>query len=348
MKIEDFELLINNCQITAEEDKVNFTPYSNKDNQKVAQILVDENMNDLSVDEFNQIVEQKWPAYQARKKVKQQKLDRYNNMTSDENAKLPMEDKVEYIELLFPRKMTKEQVMEVCEQNEKNIRACLFNLDFPQSFWQKEQEQADRYAGLIANSPEIVKKLQNWSNTSLDDKKDVIKQSLKIFEYVYGAVPKIEFFTEEEERERLINEGYPKDIHINGASYDKGIIRFNEDRLQSSNNLFAVSVPFHEGTHYRQDIQDFDNPLIDRIFKSSTNNATVYENLKSNSEDKNYKDLYTMMPDEIHAYGLQEYMEKALMEKARLERSQNNDTKIVKNVHNKGYSMSKVNQYRSR
>ena len=74
MKIEDFELLIDNCEITADEDKVYFTPYSNKDNQRVAQILVDEKMNDLSVDGFNQIVEQKWPTYQARKKVKSPNL----------------------------------------------------------------------------------------------------------------------------------------------------------------------------------------------------------------------------------------------------------------------------------
>ena len=348
MKIEDFELLIDNCQITAEEDKVYFTPYSNKDNQRVAKILVDEKMNDLSVDGFNQIVEQKWPTYQARKKVKQQKLDKYNKMTTEEISKLPKEDKVEYIELLFPQKMTKAQVIDVCEQNEANIRACLFNLDFPQSFWQKEKKQADRYVALIANSPELVEKLKNWPNTSLDDKKNVIKQSLKIFEYVYGSAPKLEFYTEAQERERLVKLGFPKDTHINAAYFKDGKIYFNEERLQKSENFFAISVPFHEGTHYRQDRESFGNPLIDRLFNSNANYATIYENQRNNKEDKNYKDFYTMMPGEIHAYGLQEYMENALMEKTGLERTKNNDTKIVKNVHNKGYSMSKVNQYRSR
>ena len=348
MKIEDFELLIDNCQITAEEDKVYFTPYSNKDNQRVAKILVDEKMNDLSVDGFNQIVEQKWPTYQARKKVKQQKLDRYNKMTTEEISKLPMEDKVEYLELLFPRKMTKAQVIDVCEQNEANIRACLFNLDFPQSFWQKEQKQADRYVALIANSSELVEKLQNWPNTSLDDKKNVIKQSLKIFEYVYGSAPKLEFYTEAQERERLVKLGFPKDVHIDMAYFKDGKIYFNEERLQTSENFFAVSVPFHEGTHYRQDRESFGNPLIDRLFNSKANYATIYENQRNNQKDKNYQDFYTMMPGEVHAYGLQEYMENELMEKTGLERSKNNDTKIVKNIHNKGFSMSKVNQYRSR
>ena len=305
MKIEDFETLVENCQMTLNDGTVQFTPYSIKDNKKVANILSENNLVNVTLEQLNEISQQNRALYQARKKLKQQQLEKYNALSPAEVAKLPQEEKVQYLELLFPRSQTMAELEEVCSQNEENIRACLFNLDFPQSFWQKEQEQADRYAGLIANSPEIVKKLQNWSNTSLDDKKDVIKQSLKIFEYVYGAVPKIEFFTEEEERERLINEGYPKDIHINGASYDKGIIRFNEDRLQSSNNLFAVSVPFHEGTHYRQDRESFGNPLIDRLFNSNANYATIYENQHNNQEDKNYKDLYTMMPFEVHAYGLQ-------------------------------------------
>ena len=348
MKIEDFELLMDNCRITVDEDKVNFMPYSNKDNLKVAKILREEKMNNLSVDDFNQIVEQKWPAYQARKKVKKQKLERYNNMATDEISKLPIEDKVEYIELLFPKKMTTEQVIDVCKKNEENIRACLFNLNFPQSFWQKEQKQADRYVALIANSPDFINKLQNWSNTSLDDKKDVIKKSLKIFEYIYGAAPKLEFYTEAQERERLVKLGFPKDVHIDAAYFKNGKIHVNEERLQQSENLFAVSFLFHEGTHYRQTRESFEDPLIERLLDSNVNYTSIYEDQLNNQEDKTYKDLYAMIPSEIHSYGLQEYVENSLIEKTGLERTQNNDTKIVKYVHNKAYTMSKISQYRSR
>ena len=348
MKVEDFETLIENCKFFLDDEKVRFVPYTIKDNKRVAKILIENKMTNISLDEFNKIAKQSMPIYQARKKLKQQQLNKYNAMSPDEISKLPMENKVEYLELLFPRNQTKEDVDDICRNNEENIRACLFNLDFPQSFWQKEKEQAARYASLVANSPEISPKLKNWRDTSLDDKKEVIKQSLKIFEYVYGDAPKLEFYTEAQERERLVKLGYPEDVHINAANYHEGIISFNTDRLQDCDNFFAVSVPFHEGTHYRQDVQSFGDALVDRIFQSSASNLLAYDNEDNKKQGKNYKDLYTMLPFEVHAYGLQEYMENSLIENTGIQKSKNKDTPEVKRIHNKGYSMAKVNQYRSR
>ena len=348
MKVEDFETLIENCKFFLDNEKVRFVPYTIKDNKRVAKILIENKMTNISLDEFNKIAKQSMPIYQARKKLKQQQLNKYNAMSPDEISKLPMENKVEYLELLFPRNQTKEDVDDICRNNEENIRACLFNLDFPQSFWQKEKEQAARYASLVANSPEISQKLKNWQDTSLDDKKEVIKQSLKIFEYVYGDAPRLEFYTETQERERLVKLGYPEDVHINAANYHEGIISFNTDRLQDCDNFFAVSVPFHEGTHYRQDVQSFGDALVDRIFQSSAANLLAYDNEDNNKQGKNYKDLYTMLPFEVHAYGLQEYMENSLIENTGIQKSKNKDTPEVKRIHNKGYSMAKVNQYRSR
>ena len=348
MKVEDFETLIENCKFFLDDEKVRFVPYTIKDNKRVAKILIENKMTNISLDEFNKIAKQSMPIYQARKKLKQQQLNKYNAMSPDEISKLPMENKVEYLELLFPRNQTKEDVDDVCRNNEENIRTCLFNLDFPQSFWQKEKEQAARYASLVANSPEISQKLKNWQDTSLDDKKEVIKQTLKIFEYVYGDAPKLEFYTEAQERERLVKLGYPEDVHINAANYHEGIISFNTDRLQDCDNFFAVSVPFHEGTHYRQDVQSFGDALVDRIFQSSAANLLAYDNEDNKKQGKNYKDLYTMLPFEVHAYGLQEYMENSLIENTGIQKSKNKDTPEVKRIHNKGYSMAKVNQYRSR
>ena len=348
MKVEDFETLIENCKFFLDDEKVRFVPYTIKDNKRVAKILIENKMTNISLDEFNKIAKQSMPIYQARKKLKQQQLNKYNAMSSEEISKLPMENKVEYLELLFPRNQTKEDVDDVCRNNEENIRTCLFNLDFPQSFWQKEKEQAARYASLVANSPEISQKLKNWQDTSLDDKKEVIKQTLKIFEYVYGDAPKLEFYTEAQERERLVKLGYPEDVHINAANYHEGIISFNTDRLQDCDNFFAVSVPFHEGTHYRQDVQSFGDALVDRIFQSSAANLLAYDNEDNKKQGKNYKDLYTMLPFEVHAYGLQEYMENSLIENTGIQKSKNKDTPEVKRIHNKGYSMAKVNQYRSR
>lgn len=125
MKVEDFETLIENCKLFLEDEKVRFVPYSIKDNKRGAKILIENKMTNISLDEFNEIAKQCAPLYQTRKKLKQKSLDKYNSMSSEEIAKLPMENKVEYLELLFSRSQTKEEVESVCCKNEKKY-SCLF------------------------------------------------------------------------------------------------------------------------------------------------------------------------------------------------------------------------------
>lgn len=191
---------------------------------------------------------------------------------------------------------------------------------------------------------DITDKLKNWSETSLQDRKDTIVQAAKIFKYVYGMVPEIGFFTPEEEKARLRQAGLNENAHINAAFYRNGKICFNEERLQESDNYFAVSVLFHEGTHHRQETQSFDNPLVNRIFNTNIN---VYENELNNKGDTSYKDLYTMLPDEVHAYGIQEYMEKQLAEKTGIVKTAAVNKEANK-IHNKALAMAKLAQYRAK
>ena len=349
MEIEDFETLVECCQIfVGDDNRVYFQPYSAKSEHKVLKILIENDLTDVSPETFCKICEENSALYQARKKAKKQKLEEYTALSPEEISRLPMEKKVDYLELLFPQNQTRQELETVLPPNEENLRACLFHLDFPKSFWDEEKKYAERYASLVANSSEITNKLKNWNKTRLEEKKEVIQEAFKIFEYVYGGAPEVEFFTEEQERKSKIEAGYPEDIHINAACYRNGLIRFNEDRLQTCDNLFAISVPFHEGTHFRQDYQQFDDPLINRIFKSATNNATVYEDRLNLKESINYKDLYSMMPFEIHAYGLQEYMESVFLEKSGIEKTQSYVAPEAKKIQNKGFNMAKINQYRSR
>ncbi|MDY4840944.1 MAG: hypothetical protein SO314_01085 [Alphaproteobacteria bacterium] len=349
MKIEDFEALIDTCKITMNENgKVIFTPWRDKDEERISKIIADNGLEKISLNDFNEIVAKHRSLYMVRQKLKQQKAEQFSAMTTKQIAELPLEQKIEYMEILFPRRQTVNETMEVCKKNEENIKACLFNIDFPKSFWDKEKKQADRYASLIANQPEITDRMKNWQETSLDNKKDVIRQAANIFKYVYGTAPKIEFFTEEQEKARQKNAGLNENAHINAAYYHKGKIHFNEERLQKSDNFFAVSVMFHEGTHLRQDCENFDNPLVKRIFDCDMNNVTLYENEINDRESANYKDLYAMQPGETHAHGLQEYMEQQLTEKTGIEKDRNTNSKEVKRIHNKAFSMAKLTQYRSK
>lgn len=346
MNLDQFEFLMDKSRIFLDDRGcVSFEARANKDKQKLDDIIKENQMENLSMTAFQNIAQKYQPLYQARKKLQQRKIEQFSDLTTQQVAGLSLEQKLEYIELLFPSQQTKDELMSVCQKNEENLKACLFNMDFPKDFWDKEKKSADRFVSLIASRPEITDKMKNWQNTSLDDKKQMIQQVGKIFEHVYGATPEVVFFTPEEEKAKRRTLGLNEDAPINAAYYLNGKIHFNEERLQSCDNFFAVSVMFHEGTHFRQHLNNFDNPLVKRIFDSNVTNISVYENEVNDRS----RDLYTMLPSEIHAYGLQEYVEQQITEKTGIDKVEYTDLgKEINDVHNKAFSMAKLAQYRSK
>lgn len=75
----------------------------------------------------------------------------------------------------------------------------------------------------------------------------------------------------------------------------------------------------------------------------------IYEDELNLKETINYKDLYAMQPAEVHAYGLQEYVEQQLTEKTGIDKVRYADLGTeIKNIHNKALSMAKLAQYRSK
>ena len=350
MNLDEYEILMNKTEITpAEDGHIAFRTRANKDKQRVADIIKENQMENLSLSDFQALVAKYHHFYLVRKNLKQQKIEQFSGLTTQQVANLPLEQKLEYMELLFPSTQTKDELMDVCQKNGENIKACLFNMNFPQSFWNNEKKSADRFVSLIANRPEITDRMKNWQDTSLDDKKHMIQQVKEVFEYVYGAAPEVVFFTPEQEKARRRDLGLNEDAPINAAYFSNGKIHFNEERLQSSDNFFAVSVLFHEGTHFRQHLNDFDDPLVRRIFDSNLTNINVYEDEVNNKDAKSYRDLYTMQPSETHAYGLQEYVEQQITEKTGIDKVHYTDLgKEIKNVHNKAFSMARLAQYRSK
>lgn len=349
MDIDEFETLINKCNLATDENQnVIFTPINPKDNQLISQILKNNQIEKISLADFNSLAQKNFPLYKARQKQKQQKVKAFSNMTPQQVAALPTEQKVDYLEALFSSNQTATEIIEFCGKNKQNIKACLFNLTFPQSFWDNERKSVDRFISLIANRPEITDKIKNWQNTTLEDKKLVIQQAAQVFKHVYGLKPDIAFFTPEEEKASNIANGLDENVHINAAYYTKGKISFNEERLQNSDNFFAISVLLHEGTHMRQHFTSFNDKLVDRIFSCHINNTVVYENKINNKDAIEYKDLYTLQPSEIHAYRLQQYAEQQLTAKTGIEKTNlNNLDKETKQIHNKAFSMASISKYHS-
>ncbi len=349
MNIDEFETLLDNCSIMLNsDDRVVFKPLSFRVRKKVNQILKNNNMENLSQEEFAAIAQEHHPLYQARKKIKAQKAQRFSTLSTQEVADLPLEKKLEYMEIIFPTEQKSGEFIELFNKCEDNIRTCLFNMDFPPGFWEREKKSAERFASLIASDPEITDAIKYWQQTSLAEKQFIVQQAGKAFEYIYGIPVKITFFTEEEERARKCSMGMSKDVHINAAYYSEGKLHFNLDRLNNSDNFFAVSTLFHEGTHLRQDCETFEDPLVDRIFSCNINYASIYDDMISNKQAATYKDLYATQPGETHAYGLQEYVEELLAEKIGIEKTHYTDLeKETKNIHNKAFTMAKITQYRS-
>lgn len=347
MNIDDFEYLKDNCSMKSYDgEHIIFQPIKPRAAQKVLKIVEDNHLENIPMEKVGKIFQKYYPIYQSRKKLKERQ---FSSMSAEEAASLPIEKKLDYMESLFYASQTVEDTVNICKRNEENIRACLFGMDFPQSFWTDEKKLADRYVNLITGQPEIVDKLKNWQQISLDDKKSLIEQSGKVFEHVYGFKPDIVYFTQEEEKAKNRAMGLPEDSHIYAAYQKNGKIHFNIERLQSSDNFFAISVLFHEGTHLRQHLESFKDPVVDRIFNCNLDNITAGENIVFNDKEAlSYKDLYTMQPSETHAYGLQEYVEQQITEKTGIEKTQHQELdKETKKIHDKAFSMAKLAQYRA-
>lgn len=348
MNNDEFEILMDWCQIKTDGVHVTFNPYLEEDQKIIDEIIEKNKLTDLPLENFQEIVSKHQALYQAHKKLKQKQLDTYSQMSPQQIADLPLEDKLNYMDLLFPHVQFQNDLIDVCKNNEDKIKACMLQLNFPKSFWDKEKRQADRYVALIANSPDIINTVKNWENSTLDDKKKVVGQAGEIFEYVYGMPLKVGFFTPEEERKRYAAQGLSKDTHINAAYYSEGKLYINAERLQNGDNFFAVSVLFHEGTHQRQDNEKFEDPLVNRILNCPLNRANIYENIINDKQSANYKDFYAMQPHEIHAHAMQEYVENRLTEKTSIVKTSQTDLdKETKNIHNKTFTMAKIAQYHS-
>ena len=349
MDIVDFENLLDKSIIKIGDNGcVVFEPVCYDYGFHISQILKKYNMENLTPQSFSEIYKAHNPLYTARKKMKQKRADEFSTLTTKQVAELPMEEKLNYMEALFPPRQVLPDFLAVCEKNEQNIKACLYNMDFPKSFWDKEKQLAERFVSLIAGSPKIVEGIKDWENTSLEEKKEVIFETQKVYEYVYGIAPDVKFFTQEEERAKNIALGIDENAMISAAYASKGVVYFNLDQLQGSDNFYAVSTFFHEATHCRQGNTDFGDEIVNRIFYSDISNVTTYESVAKAQMSDDFRDLYTMSPSETHAYGIQQYMENALIEKTGINKvCYEAETKEVETVLNKAFTMAAITQVRS-
>jgi hypothetical protein len=345
MDINEFAELIERSHMSIDEKgKVTFTPRYPKDERRVAEIIAKNQMEHFSFTDLQALSKDFAPVYQARRKLQAKRAEEFSALSPKQIAELSTEQKLDYLDAVFPKWQEPDGLLKACSENEQNIKAALYGIKFPESFWKAEKKSAERYAALIAGQPKLCDAVKNWRQTSLNDKKEAIMQAAEVFEYVYGLAPKIEFFTEEQERAQLQAEGLNKDTHIYAAYQRGGTLYFNEDRLQESYNFFAVSVLLHEGTHLRQNMQSFNDKLVDRIFDCNMRYVAYYDRKKNDKQSAEYMDLYTANPIEVHAHAVQDYMEQRFTEISGIKKVEGAENAVADKIHNKAFAMAKIAQ----
>ncbi len=345
MNIEDFENLISYSKITGNQDNglVSFAAYKGRESI-ISEIIKRNHLENISMSEFIEISKQCMPAIQAKKKLREKKIADFTNLTTEEISKLSLEKKVEYLETIFHKMLTREELTGFCSKNSDKLKALLCGIQLPKDFWNKEEQQADRFVALVVHDHQIKDNMKNWQNLSLDDKKATIQATAKVLEYVYKTSLEIGFYTADEYRKE---NNLDEKAHVDGAYEARGKIFFNTDRLEGSDNYMGVSVVFHEFMHKRQQETDFGDPLISRLFNCKAYAAVDYERREVNPSLPEYGDIYSLMPGEVHAYSMQKYVEDQIANKTGIKKTQEQVSKTTKNLHNKSFAMAAVSRYKS-
>ena len=344
MNSNDFEDLISFSEIAVnpENGSICFTAYKGKETD-VAELIQKNQLENLSMEKFSEFASQYMPIIQAKKKIREKKINNFKNLPSENVAQLSLEQRVDYLETIFHRHQTMGEMSDICSQNKDKLKALLFGIKLPKDFWESEEQQANRFVALVADNKKITDNMKNWHNINIEDKKATLKETAKIIRYVYDTPLEVGFYTTEEYRkENNLDENAP----VFGAYQEKGKIFFNTDRLENSDNYMGVSVVFHEFTHKRQEETEFANPLINRLFACKVDRAADYERRNINSSLPEYGDIYSLMPKEMHAYAMQKYVEDNIANKTGIEKTQVQEAKDVKQVHDKSFAMAHIARHR--
>ncbi len=345
ISVDDLEYLLAYASVFIDDDVLVFEAKYESDKDKIDKIIQKNNLTNLSPDQFQKIANPTARIVHANKKIRENKVNNFKNMTTEEIAKLSLEEKVDYLDAIFHIGVSKETIDNICTENKKQLKALLYNIQYPKEFFEAEKPQAKRFISLVSNNHRITDNMKNWQNISLEEKKATIKETAEVIKYVYGSSLNIDFFTPEEYRKR---NNLDENAHVYASFYSEGKIFFNTERLDSD-NFVGVSVLFHEFMHQRQHECGFNNPSINKLFALSgmLYNTCEYEKRNVATTSTEFGDFYSLMPDEVHAFAMQKYVEDGIIEKTGIEKTKENTSGLIKQVHDKSFIMASILKSRS-
>ena len=107
MNCTDFEDLISFSEIAVnpENGSIIFTAYKGKETD-VAELIQKNQLENLSMEKFSEFTSQYMPIIQAKKKIREKKINNFKNLPSENIAQLSLEQRVDYLETIFHRHQT--------------------------------------------------------------------------------------------------------------------------------------------------------------------------------------------------------------------------------------------------
>ncbi len=309
----------------------------------VKNFIATNHLENIKMPEFMGFAEKYEASIQHKDKLREKKIKIFMSKSPEDIIQLSLEEKIEALEMFFGYGLTANELTDICSKNKDQLRALLYSIKLPKEFWEKEEKQADRFVALVANNKKITDNMRNWKDLSLDDKKATIQETAKIINYAYHTSLDISFFTPEEYRKQ---HNLDDNCHVPGAIHRGGKLFFNTERLENGDNYMGVSVVFHEFIHKRQH-QDNIDPLIRRLFDCGIFHAGRHEEKYVDKNSKEFGDIYSLLPVEIHAYTMQKYVEDNIADKTGIEKTQAKETEDARQVHNKAFAMANITKSRS-
>ncbi len=349
MNLDDFFVFFNCCKLSVGNGIVAMELKDRIYAKLIDRILATNNLHTVSNDDniptitfenWNKIAQENGVGYSRRLIEMKKSREQFLKMTPSDIEKLSLPERISYLKAFFPIAVQSEQIsdffpiykegkelkrsradftqadLEKCVHFEKRILPCLSGLMFSDTFIGEEQKKIDKFIKRFLSDKTLVSVAENWHelDTSVSqeiakakkifEKKMFIEKTFEIFKEVYGMAPEIGYFTCEQFRS---SPDYSEGMVIPDAKTLDNKISFNEDRLNDSHNFFAVSLIIHEGMHLRQYYDDFNNETND-ILKSPVFVLSQYwDTIRPNE-----KEIYTILPTEVHAYAIQQYLENSL------------------------------------
>ncbi len=343
MTYKDYEFLMDYCCfiLNPKDDTIYFKykKHPNKKRQIVNSII--KKFNEISKSEFTEKHKQYFTKYkkntELKEKLRVKKVSKFKSMSSNEVVGLSFKEKVDYLEALFPDSLLREDfsnIKDLIVEQKDNLKACLFNMKFSREFMDKESKLVDQFWSKIKHNENTKNMIADYDNCSLEDRKNLIRETLEIFYEVYGVESKdVNFYNSESYLKRREEKGWSVDVHVPGAFYN-GSFNFNEERLMKSDNFFPISVPFHEAIHLYQTSNKFEDEDINRVMTANIGAVKVYEDEEISKDDVDYKDFYTMLPFERHAFGVQYELEDKIRDDWKIEKSENHFGEEDKHILN--------------